>query len=96
MTRADGKISFRATLLRVGSWTLLRLPESASAKLPSRGMVMVEGTMNGFHFEAPLEPDGNKGHWLNVEKNMLKASRAQTGDAVSLEIKVSREWPEPQ
>jgi hypothetical protein len=49
-------IRFSAKLFRpkatekIGSWTLLTLPKSASAKLPSRGMTMVEGTINGFPF----------------------------------------------
>ena len=41
-------IDFEAKLFNIGAWILLRLPESASAKLPSRGMTMVEGTINGF------------------------------------------------
>ena len=57
---------------------------------------MVEGTMNGFHFKAPLEPDGNRGHWLKVEKGMLEAAGADAGDAVALKVEVSREWPEPE
>jgi hypothetical protein len=96
MTKDNGKMSFRARLLKIGSLTLLRLPKSESAKLPSRGMVMVEGTVNGFHFKAPLEPDGNKGHWLNVERDMLEAAKAGVGDAMNLEISVSKEWPEPE
>jgi hypothetical protein len=96
MIKENDTISFRAKLLRLGSRTLLRLPKGASAKLPSRGMVMIEGTMNGFHFKAPLEPDGNRGHWLNVEKGMLRAAKADTGDTIALEIEVSREWPEPE
>jgi hypothetical protein len=96
MIKENSTISFGAKLLRLGSWTLLRLPKSASAKLPSRGMVMIEGTINGFHFKAPLEPDGNRGHWLNVEKGMLKAAKADAGDTITLEIEVSRELPEPE
>ena len=42
-----------ATLFTIGSWTLLRLPKSASAQLPSRGMTMVEGTINGARFARP-------------------------------------------
>ncbi len=96
MAKENSTISFGASLLKIGSWTLLRLPRSASARLPSRGMVMVEGTINGFHFKAPLEPDGNRGHWLNVEKDMLKAAKADLGDTVTLEIEVSGERPEPE
>ena len=60
-------IRFSAKLFRpkatekIGSWTLLTLPKNASAKLPSRGMTMVEGTINGFPFRAALEPNGNGG-----------------------------------
>jgi hypothetical protein len=50
-------IHFEAKLFYIGAWTLLRLPESASAKLPSRGMTMVAGTINGFRFHAALEPE---------------------------------------
>jgi len=42
-----------AHLCVIGSWTLLRLPKSASTQLPSRGMTMVEGTINGARFHAP-------------------------------------------
>jgi hypothetical protein len=42
----------------------VNLPKRASAKLPSRGQVSVEGTINGAAFAATLEPDGKGGHWL--------------------------------
>jgi hypothetical protein len=51
------KIRFRAKLTAIGSQAILRLPQAASSKLPSRGMSMVEGTFNGHAFQAPLEPD---------------------------------------
>jgi len=51
-------IRFKAKLFKIGSWNLLRLPESASAELPSRGVTMVDGTINGFSFQAALEPGG--------------------------------------
>lgn len=95
MIEENNRIEFRAKLLKIGTRTILRLPNSASAKLPSRGMVMVEGTMNGFQFRAPLEPDGSKGHWLNIEKDMREAVRADECGTLSLEIAVSRVWPEP-
>ena len=51
-------IHFEAQLYTIGSWTILLLPERASAQLPSRGMTMVSGTINGAPFQALLEPDG--------------------------------------
>lgn len=89
-------IRFEARLFKIGSWTLLRLPESASAKLPSRGMTMVEGVINDFRFQAALEPDGRGSHWFRVDSAMREAARADAGDIVKLAIEPSRQWPEPQ
>src|SRR5260370_42425153 len=73
------KIRIQAKLAALGSQTILRLPEAASSKLPSRGMSMVEGTFNGHAFQAPLEPDGMGSHWFRVTNTMLKAARLEAG-----------------
>src|SRR5437016_1163657 len=92
MTKTASKIRFRAKLFRpaatakVGSWTFLILPKDASAKLPSRGMTTVEGTINGFPFRATLEPDGQRSHWLKVNRKLREAAGADAGDVVTLEI----------
>src|SRR5205823_9283248 len=92
MTKPASKIRFRAKLFlpaataKVGSWTFLTLPKDASAKLPSRGMMTVEGTINGFPFRATLEPDGQRSHWLRVNRKMREAAGADAGDVVTLEI----------
>jgi len=89
-------IRFQATLIAIGSQTILRLPDAASAKLPSRGMSMVEGTFNGRAFQAPLEPDGTGSHWLRVSNAMLKAASAEVGDSVSVALEPLARWPEPR
>jgi len=75
------KIRFDATLTAIGSQAILRLPQAASRKLPSRGMSMVEGTFNGRAFQAPLEPDGTGSHWFRVSNTMLRAAGAEVGDS---------------
>ena len=101
MTQTASKIRFKARLFRpaatakVGSWSFLTLPKNASAKLPSRGMTTVEGTINGFAFRATLEPDGQRGHWLKVNRKMREAAGADAGDVVTLEIAPAAEEPEP-
>ena len=60
-------ISFETELYKINSWTILRLPEDASAKLPSRGMTMVSGTMNGVPFKTMLEPDGRYAPGATIE-----------------------------
>src|SRR6266446_8483970 len=94
-------IRFKAKLFRpaestkTGSWTFLVLPKNASAKLPSRGMTAIEGTINGVPFQATLEPDGQKSHWLKVERKLSEAAGADAGDVVTLEIAPAAEEPEP-
>ena len=101
MPKTAYKIFFTAKLFRPKatakaiSWTFLIVPKDASAKLPSRGMTSVEGTLNGFPFLATLEPDGEGGHWLKVERKMRETARAEAGDLVAIEIAPVAVEPEP-
>ena len=90
------KIRFQAKLTAIGSQAILRLPQAASSKLPSRGMSMVEGTFNGRAFQAPLEPDGIGSHWFRVSNTMLRAAGAEVGDSVSVAVEPMALWPEPK
>ncbi len=97
-------IRFKATLLRpkedagskAASWTFLVLPKEASAKLPSRSMVSVEGTLNGSAFQATLEPDGRGGHWLKVDQKLRKMAGAEVGEVAALEIAPLTPEQEPE
>lgn len=89
-------IRFETKPLKIGSLTILLLPKSASTKLPSRGMVMVEGIINDFHFQAPLEPDGKGSHWFVIDKKISKATEAAAGKTVTLAIKPIKNWPNPE
>ncbi len=88
-------IRFDATLTTIDKSTILRLPEKASAKLPSRGQVAVHGTINGHEFQTVLEPDGRFGHWMRVDGKLLTAAALRAGDAATLEIEPLKDWPEP-
>ena len=59
-------------------------------------MTPVEGTINGFPFRATLEPDGQKSHWLKVDRKLREAAGADAGDVVTLEIAPAGEEPEPK
>jgi hypothetical protein len=97
---AKSTIRFSAKLPRpkateeIGPWTLLTLPSNASAELPSRGMTMVEGTINGFPFRAALEPNGEESHSLRVNKALQDAVEADPGDTVTVEITRAGKEPE--
>lgn len=89
-------IHFETKLFKIGSQTLLVLPKNESMMLPSRGMVMVKGAINGFHFQSPLESDGRGSHWLRVDKTMSDAANVVVGDTVELSIEPIKDWPEPK
>ena len=74
---------------------ILRLPEKASAKLPSRGQVAVQGTINGRRFHTVLEPDGNFGHWMVIDAEVQQTAGVRAGDTVTLGIEPRKDWPEP-
>src|SRR2546423_14450924 len=100
MTKTATSIRFKAKLLRpameparpradqsaTANWSFLILPKNASAKLPSRGMTAIEGTINGVPFQAALEPDGQKSHWLIVDRKLGRTAGAEAGDGVTVEI----------
>ena len=88
-------IRFDATLYTIDNWTILRLPEKASEKLPSRGQVAVQGTINGHRFQAVLEPDGYFGHWMRIDGKLQQTAALSAGDTATLEIETLKEWPEP-
>ena len=95
MAKRISRIRCEAALSAIEKSMIVRLPERASEKLPSRGQVAVEGTINGRVFQTVLEPDGVGGHWMRVDAKLQRRARLSAGDTVRLEIEPSEEWPEP-
>jgi hypothetical protein len=99
---AEERATFEVTLFKpdpsekIGSGILLTLPQDVSAKLPTRGMALVKGTINGAPFQAVLEPDGQGSHWFKVSEAIRAAAKADVGDTVALELEPTKEWPEPK
>ena len=95
-------IHFETKLYKIKDWTILRLPQDASAQLPSRGMTMVAGTINGAAFKTLLEPDGQYGpgikpsHWFKPDDTLLKNAKAKAGDTVQVSLESTKEWVEPE
>jgi hypothetical protein len=89
-------IRFEATPLKISGWTIVVLPKSASTKLPSRGATLVEASINGFRSRIVLEPDGRGSHWFRVDSGLRQAAGIVAGDAVSIAVEPSKEWPEPE
>jgi hypothetical protein len=94
-------IKFKAKLSRPATpkgaaWTFLVLPLAASAKLPTRSMVTIEGRFEDQPFQATLEPDGQGSHWLKIDKALREAAGVTAGDSVALEIAPVEKEPEPR
>jgi hypothetical protein len=93
-------ISVRTKLLRPAStdqaddWTFLVLPKAASVQLPSRGLTTVSATLNGIPFRAEFDPDGQKSHWLRLDRKLQKKAGLQSGDEAELEISPAQLEPE--
>ena len=76
--------------------TILRLPATASRRLPSRGQVAVKGRLNGHDFQTVLEPDGLGGHWMRLDRTLQRiAGIGGEATAATLEIQPAKDWPEP-
>jgi hypothetical protein len=77
---AGATIRFDAKLSTIDTSIVLRLPATASKRLPSRGQVAVHGTINGVELQTVLEPDGDSGHWMGsmTPCNRLLASAGAT------------------
>ena len=88
-------IRFDARLYKLDKWTIARVPEDESSKLPSRGQVNVKGTINGRDFQTVLEPDGYWSHWMRIDDAQQKELGVSAGDTVALELTPSKDWPEP-
>jgi Domain of unknown function (DUF1905)/Bacteriocin-protection, YdeI or OmpD-Associated len=88
-------IRFDATLYTIDNRTILRLPAKASGKLPSRGQVAVQGTINSHGFRTVLEPDGHAGHWMRIDGKLRQTAGLRAGDSATLEIEPLKDWPEP-
>jgi hypothetical protein len=86
------EICFEAKPIKINSWTIVKLPQSASEPLPSRGQVMSHTSINGQSFQVVLEPDGRGGHWFRVTPDML----VMAGKRASIEIEPTKDWPEPE
>lgn len=95
-------ITFKTRLITIRDWTILHLPVEASAELPSRGMTMVKGTLNGVPFMTMLEPDGAYGpglkpsHWFRPDEKLLSDASAKAGDTVEVTLEPTKEWIEPE
>jgi hypothetical protein len=88
-------VTYTAVPCVIHSWLICKLPKEASETLPSRGQVMVNGTINGIAFQAAFEPDGAGGHWFRVTKELQATAGVAAGKKAMLTVEPTKVWPEP-
>lgn len=93
--RDRSSICFEATVQAVGTRRIVRLPARATKQLPSQGQVAVHAKVGGHKRDMIVEPDGEFGHWMDLDKALQKACGAETGDRISVELQIAQVWPEP-
>lgn len=98
---ATAPIRFKARLQRPAqprnaTWSFLVLPAAASASLPTRSMLTVDGSFAGQPFQATLQPDGEGSHWLKVDKALREQAGVAVGDTVALQVAPVAKEPEPR
>jgi Bacteriocin-protection, YdeI or OmpD-Associated/Domain of unknown function (DUF1905) len=101
MSKDVATVHFKATLRRpaqpkAATWTFLVVPAAASAKLPTRSMVTVDGLLEGQPFQATLAPDGAGSHWLKVDRALREPAGVAAGDTVALQVTPVAREPEPK
>ncbi len=97
----QGELDFKTRLLRpakpaAAAWVFFVLPRDISARLPTRSQVAVQGLLAGRPFQVTLEPDGQGGHWMKVESQLMTRAAVSAGDTVAVSMTVMAQQPEPE
>ena len=82
-------IQFKAKLwagMEGKNWTFVTMPKTASEKLPKRGRIAIQGTINGFAFKTSAFPDGDGSHQFMVNGTMRAGAKAAIGDTAAFII----------
>ena len=90
------ELTFKTTIYAIDDWLIVHLPANVSKQLPSRGLAMATGILNGQPFTAPLEPDGQAGHWFNIDKGLRSTTGLTDGDNITVSLHPTTDWPRPQ
>ncbi len=67
-------------------WTFITMPKAASEKLPRRGRIAIQGTINGFAFQTSAFPDGEGSPNIQINGSMRDGAKAAVGDTATFVI----------
>lgn len=86
---------FKTIVEIINKQILIRIPLEIDLELPSRGLVMVSGSLNGLEFTEPLEPDGGGSHWMALDQRLIQEIHLKPGDRVTITLEPAKNWIEP-
>ena len=87
-------IEFSSEFEVINDRSIVRLPDEASAELPSRGQVAARARIDDADFVTVVEPEGLRGHWLNIDDDLAERLGAEPGQRVSVSLTPTKDWPE--
>lgn len=88
-------LTFSGEIQLINEIPIIRIPLEISMNLPSRGMVMVEGTIEDQAFWGPLEPDGAGSHWYQIPDELFKQAKSQGWNQIQVQLSNLDTWIEP-
>lgn len=88
---------FNGQIQKVNGHHIIRLPEEISQSLPSRGMVMANIQVHDLELVIALEPDGQGGHWFELDSQRLENldHAFSTCETLAFTIKPQKDWTSP-
>lgn len=88
-------ILFSAKIIPIKNHFIVVLPHDISQELPSRGMLMVYITFMEHHFITPLEPDGKKSHWFELNTSILSENSITLNQDFNFDLELVNDWEQP-
>jgi hypothetical protein len=88
-------LSFTAKPIKIAGCLVVLLPKQLSNKLPSRGLVMVKGTINNYPLKTALEPNGRGSHFLKLGEALMNSANLIVRESVDITLESVKDWPEP-
>jgi len=84
----------RGTVDVINGHRILRLEQESSDFLSSRGQVAVDLLGDFAGHTVVIDPDGRRGHWLDLESAQVPVIDGEVGQQVQLSVQPSSTWPE--